>query len=542
MGKSRRNNGPREPGERTETRIYTNPGQWLSPQTQSGITVTPDTALTYSAVFAAINVISTDIASLPCVVYQADVKGGKVHATDHPLYDLLMVEPNDEMDCFHFTQTLISHALRFGNAYAEILWSDTGYPEALLILDPRYIQPKRNNQGKLIYQVLQGTFANGEAWLSPDNVIHLKGLSHDGIVGYSPISQARQTIGLGLAQEVYGSSFYGNNAVPSGFLKTTQTLKKEARENKVHEYEDKHGGAHNAFRTGVLTGDWEWISTSINPVDAEYLASREFSIVEIARWFNISPVKLQDLTQAHYNNVEQLETDYSTNTLRPWIVNYESELRRKLLTRAERKTYSIRHDLSERMRGDESSRVTYYNSLFSIGVISRDEIRLREDLNRVPGGDRYFLAANNYSALGDDGLPVVPIVPVASTEPQPVIEAPQDAPQAVSPDPDAVAAVRAVLVDGVSRLVRREVTALRRSLKKPDHGKAVRDFYSGHQPVVVESLAPLVTAFNCVTRRTLELDGLVSKLVENSEVTEEVLSNWESSKAENLIREWEELG
>jgi HK97 family phage portal protein len=369
------------------------PAGWISPHTQAGIDVSPETALNFSAVFGAINVISTDIAALPCITYRKGEGGSKEPDPTHPLYDMLMVEPNGEVDAFHFPQTLFMHCLGHGDGYAEIgRLKSNGQAAKIWNLDPRDVRPTRDRRKRLVYELQNGRH------ILPENMIHLKGISHDGIKGISVVSRARQSIGLGIAAEIYGAAYFGNGARAGGYLKSKTKPDQSTLDDLREDLENLHGGPFNAHKLGFLVGDWEYIETGLSPEDSQLLATRAFSILEICRWFNISPFKLMDFSQGNYSNVEQSLLDHVTTTLTPWLVNYENELNRKLLTRTDRQKYLIKHDLQARLRGDSAARMNYYKNGWGIGIFSQNDIRRMEDLNPIEYGDVYYIPANNMVA------------------------------------------------------------------------------------------------------------------------------------------------
>jgi HK97 family phage portal protein len=388
----------RRAGPGVERRSYGNASGWLTARTQAGVEVTPDTALNFSAVYAAIGIISGDLASLPCQTLAVTPDGGKRPNLDDPLYETLYHEPNGEIDSWHFFAALWLHFLTRGNGYAEITRYKAGklkgQPAGLHLIDPEQIEPFRDEDRRLWYKTREGQK------IPPADILHLRGMTLDGILGICPVTRARQAIGLGLATEAYGASYFGNGAQTSGFLKSSKNLTKEARDNLREEYNADHMGPYQAHKVGVLVGDWEWVETSLNPQDSQFLMTREFQIVEIARWFNINPIKLMDYTHGNYSNIETANLDYATTTLLPHLTNWERELNRKLIPREQRRSRLIKHDLTSRLRGDSAARMNFYKGGFGIGILSQNDIRRMEDMNPVPDGDRYYIPGNNMVATG----------------------------------------------------------------------------------------------------------------------------------------------
>ena len=583
--------------------IPKNSGSWFLAPSQAGVTVTPETALTYSPVFAAINAISSDIASLPYLTYERSGRGGKREAPDHPLYDLLAFGPNDELSSFDWEQAMYGHVLGWGNAYSEIVRDGNGELVGIYLLDPRTTEPKRDPRGRLYYETKD---ESGEIIRLPsENVIHLRGLAFDGIKGYSPITLGQQSHGLGMATELFGASFYGNSAIPSGVFEAAEDTTPEAVDTFRESIDRIHGGPFNAHRFMVTPPGWKWNQTQVSPENAQFLATRQFSVIEVCRWFNMNPIRLQDYSHSTYSNVEQAAIDYVNITLRPWMVKLETEIDRKCLSREERRRYFTRHDLRARLRGDSAAQSTFLREMLGSGVFSINDALADLDMNDVgPRGDKHYIALN-MAAIEDQVSPTEPLpaktpeVPVmnllqivsavasgdlpaesakamievsfpsvstdlvdsilvplegfkAKTEPEPQPEAltapPEEAP--TPSDEPAREAVRGVLVDSVGRMVRREVAALRKALKKSDFREAVEDFYGSHETIVRESVASGAYAFQTLVNPEDPTPFLVRRLVEDSrseilslaktskdltsDVTQ-VLDTWESNKVESVV-------
>jgi HK97 family phage portal protein len=359
----------------------------------SGVVVTPQTALTLTAYYAGINVISTDVAKLPRLVYRATKGGGKAPATDDPRFRLLARKPNAEMNAVRFWQHAMGHALGWGNHYSEIVLDDrTGLPTALWPLNPGTTKPRRDEKTKALIYVDEETGKK----LLPEQVLHIAGLGFDGIMGYSPATMARQAIGLGIAAEQFGASLFGNGAIPKGLIETPKKLTDQAAKRLRESWENVHGGTLNANRTAILEEGMTWKSTQISPDDAQFLATRKFQVEEIARLFNLPPHKLGDFSHAHLANLEESNLDYLGSTLMGWLVAIEAEINAKLFFESEEGAVFCQHELSALMRGNMGARSNYYSNLFRMGAISPNEIRDKEGLNPIPneaGGDQYLVQA-----------------------------------------------------------------------------------------------------------------------------------------------------
>jgi HK97 family phage portal protein len=363
----------------------------------SGVYVTPETALALTSVYAAINVISTDIASMPRNVLRKLPGGGREVDESHPVQPLISTTPNDELDGFRYTQASMNHVLSRGNGYTEIVRDkSTGTPLDLHILHPTKTQPKFGENGRLYYELTDGaTGTSGHPpRLAADDVIHLAGMGFNGLIGYSPITVARQTIGLSIAAEQFGASFFGNGAIAKGFIKLARKLSEQALNNLRGSYNRVHQGSQNANQVGILEEGADWVNTQVAPDDAQFLETRKFQVVDVARLFRLPPHKIGDYSESHLANVEEANLDYVCTTLLGWVCMIEAQWNRKLLTRLDRLTHEIRIDMSALLRGNTAARMVRWQGLRNMGAVNADEIRLGEGMNPLPagkGGDLYLV-------------------------------------------------------------------------------------------------------------------------------------------------------
>lgn len=352
--------------------------------THSGVGVTPDTALTLSSVFCAVRVISEAVASLPLILYRRLPQGGKDRATEHPVFDLL-ANPNPEQTAFVFRETLQSHVLLHGNFFAEVERDGAGRPVALWPLPPHKVKVQRDDAGHLVYAIV--TNPADPVYLLPENILHVPGLGFDGCVGYSPVALARESLGLTMATERFGASFFGNASRPSGVLEHPGALTDQARDNVRKSWEALHRGTGNTGNVAILEEGMKWAATSVPPEDGQFLQSRAFQITEISRWFNLSPVFLHDLSQgASWQSLESLNTSFYQATIRPWLIRIEQEYAKKLLSAEERSTYFAEHLIDAILRGDTQSRYQAYQTGFMNGWLDLDTILGKENMNPLPGG------------------------------------------------------------------------------------------------------------------------------------------------------------
>lgn len=361
----------------------------------AGVEVDEWNAMTYSAVWACVRLIAETVGSLPFYLYRHLPDGGKELARDHPLWRVLVDQPNPEMSPMTFHETLEAHVLLWGNSYAQIQRDGGGRPVALWPFAPNRVKPMRDENGVLYYHYTPSAGGQPKDYLAQD-VWHVPGLGFDGIMGYSVISMARQSLSLGLASEKYGASFFGNGAMPKGALKHPGELSEPARINLRRTWEDTHQGTGNANRIAILEEGLDFQQIGISPEDAQFLETRQFQVAEVCRWFNVPPHMIRDLSRSTNNNIEQQSIDYGTYTIRPRLVRREQETKRKLLLESDQRAFFPKYDMDELLRGDMASRYAAYNIGRLGGWLNSDEIRAKENMNPIPDGKgKEYLVPSN---------------------------------------------------------------------------------------------------------------------------------------------------
>lgn len=341
-----------------------------------------------TAVYACVRVLSEAIAGLPLNLYRYTPDGGKEKAINHPLYNLLHDAPNPEMTSFIFRETLMSHLLLWGNAYAQII---------------------RNGTGQLIYTYSKDSDEFGadnrcqQIVLSQDEVLHVPGLGFDGLIGYSPIAMAKNAIGISLAAEQYGALFFANGATPGGILEHPGIVKDPV---KLRESWHAQFSGTNRHNVAVLEEGMTFQQLSIPPDQAQFLETRKFQIDEIARIFRIPPHMIGDLEKSSFSNIEQQSLEFVKYTLDPWVSRWEQSMRRALLRPEEKKEYFFKFNVDGLLRGDYESRMNGYATARQNGWMSANDIRELENLDRIPeekGGDLYLINGN-MTKLEDAGI------------------------------------------------------------------------------------------------------------------------------------------
>lgn len=371
---------------------------FLFGRTTSGKPVNERTAMQTTAVYACVRILAEAIASLPLHVYEYQDDGGKKLVHDHPLYYLLHDEPNPEMTSFVFRETLMSHLLIWGNAYAQIIRDGAGRVLGLYPLLPDKMDVQRDDRGNIYYVYSRNSDENpmfkeyGNIKLKAEDVLHIPGLGFDGLIGYSPIAMAKNAVGMTLACEEYGASFFANGANPGGVLEHPGVLKDPS---KVREsWNSVYRGVNNAHKIAVLEEGMKYQQIGIPPEEAQFLETRKFQINEIARLYRIPPHMVGDLDKSSFSNIEQQSLEFVKYTLDPWVIRWEQSLQRSLLLPGEKGKYFIKLNVDGLLRGDYQSRMNGYAVGRQNGWFSANDIREMENMNPIPdeeGGNLYLI-------------------------------------------------------------------------------------------------------------------------------------------------------
>lgn len=366
----------------------------------AGKNVNERSAMQMTAVYSCVRILAEAVAGLPLHLYRYKEDGGKERAIDNNLYHLLHDEPNKEMSSFIFRETLMTHLLLWGNAYAQIIRNGKGEVVALYPLMPNKMQVDRDENGELYYIYTRSsdeakTMDGVTVYLTPRDVLHIPGLGFDGLVGYSPIGMAKNAIGLAIATEEYGAKFFANGAAPSGVLEHPGTIKDPSRlrEN----WNSTFGGSANSGKVAVLEEGMKYTPISISPEQAQFLETRKFQIDEIARIFRVPPHMVGDLEKSSFSNIEQQSLEFVKYTLDPWVIRWEQSLSRALLNEDEKRKYFFKFNLEGLLRGDYESRMSGYAVARQNGWMSANDIRELENMDKIPaedGGDLYLINGN----------------------------------------------------------------------------------------------------------------------------------------------------
>ncbi len=367
-------------------------------RSDAGVLVNEKQAMRITTAFACITIISTDLSSLPLSIFQRMPDGSMREAIEHPMHRLLHDEPNPAMTSMVFRGALLANVLGWGNAYAYIKRDNGSRVRQLTLLPPERTSAvmikQPDGSGKMTYATT-ATIDGSTEYIEPANMLHISGLSNDGITGLSPIGTCKNAFGLAIAAEKFGAQLFGNGSRTTGVLSYPGQLSPEAQENLKKSLREAMTG-DNALRPFVLEEGMTWNQISINPNDAQFLETRKFQRSEIAALFRVALHLLQDLDRSTNNNIEHQSLDHIRYTLRPWAIRIEQEINRKLLSG----TYFCEHDFNAFQRGDFASQTAGFATLRNVGAFSTNDILRQMRMNPIPpeeGGDVRTVPLNTVS-------------------------------------------------------------------------------------------------------------------------------------------------
>lgn len=447
---------------------------WLGGgSTKSGSVVTPDTAMSLTSVYAAVRVISETIASLPLHVYQS-TDNGKTRQSAHPVNTVLSRQANNEMAAFTVRETLMSHVLLWGNGYAEIQRNQRGDIVALWPLLPDRTNAIRKDGVKYFVTKVGSEFVR----LDDRDVLHISGLSYDGLQGYSPITLNRESLGLSMAANEYGARMFSNNARPGGILEHPGKLSPDAVDRLRKSWSEIHQGLSNSHRVAILEEGLTWKQLSVSPEDAQFLETRKFQKGEVATMFNIPPHMIGDLEKATFSNIEHQAIQFVVHTIRPHLVRWEQELNRKLLSG----DYFAEHTVDGLLRGDTASRYASYAVGRQWGWLSANDIRRLENQNDIEGGDTYLTPLN----MVDANAPI--------PEQEPTI------------DPEQERDFAPLVDEAMRRINQREKDRVAALIKRSAPQTELDTFIANHRQYIHDQLQPIAD----VSGKDMDLDAMVN--------------------------------
>ncbi len=456
---------------------------WYEPTfglSNSGQVVTADTAMRLGAVYAAVRVISETVAQVPIIIYRRLPNGGKERA-DHPLTRLLGHKPNVAQDSFQFREMATGHVALRGNGYAEKIRGRGGVVDQLVPLNPARMRPERLLDGRRRFRYT--TELGAPRVFAQEDVFFLPGLSFDGISGVSPIGLQRETLGVAAAARDYGARFFRNDARPGGVLEHAGHFKTDEDREEFRASWQRSQTGPNRHRMAVLEDGMTYKEIGLSNEDAQFLETRKYSDVEIARIFNLPPHKLQILDQASFSNIEQQAIDFVVGSMVPWFVRWECAINTQLIARPD--VFFAEFLLDGLLRGDTAARYSAYGSGITNGWLTRNEARSRENLNPLPGLDEPLSPLNMRQG---------------ANAPQP--ERRQGARQAIKVMAD----------DAAGRLVSREIRELDQALARAGTGDDLRSrvarIYDGQAEFMRKTLLPINIAVRTAFAGSLDVESL----------------------------------
>jgi len=356
-----------------------------------------DKALTLTAVWCAIRLLAESVSSLPISVYTKQANGDKLEDTKSPIYKLVKFKPNYYQNKITFFEFIMLSICTEGNSYVQIVRNNSGTPVQLICLDPSNVTVVVNNN-ELFYQI------DGGSVLDSSDVLHIKTITDDGVTGLSPISQCAKALNWGVSLEEFGSTFFSNGAKPSSILQTDRALSDTALQRLKTSFNSNYGKLKNSNSTIVLEEGLTFKPISISPEQAQFLSSRQFSIEEVARIFNVPPHMLKDLSKSSFNNIEMQSQEFVTYTLMPYLTRIEQEMNLKLFRTNELGKTFVEFNVNGLLRGDVKSRTEAYKTAITNGYMSINEVRQKENMNSIEGGDKHFMQMNmtTIEKVGED--------------------------------------------------------------------------------------------------------------------------------------------
>ena len=347
-------------------------------QSVSGETVTEETALTYSAVYNAISLISGTIGSLPLNLMQRNGKDTVIF-DKNAIHGVMHTQWNPYMTAMTGRETLMAHILAWGNGYAEKVFNGVGDIIELWPIPPNRIINIEMRNDRLVYDIRVG---NETKTLPREKILHIPGLGFDGLIGYSPVAMARKSIGLGMAMETFGSHYFGQGTHPGVIVSHPNRLDAKSHKNLKKSLTEAYSGLGQSHRLMLLEDGMEIKSIGVPPEDSQFLESRQFQIPEIARWFNLPPHKLKDLTKSSFNNIEQEQISFVTDSILPWLVRTEQNYNLQLLTPAQiKQNLYFNHIVEGLLRANSKDRAEFYKFMIMNGIMTPNEVREKEELN-----------------------------------------------------------------------------------------------------------------------------------------------------------------
>lgn len=380
-------------------------GPW-SKKTTSGSIVDEDNVLELPDVLACVRVLSESMASLPLELFNVDDEEDETTlAKDHPVYNLLRWQPNEETTSYELRFEMMVDAIVRGYGAAQIVRTNKGRPLEIWPLEARYLRAYRApDDDRLIYTYSTTGKSAQKIMLEASEVLLIKSFSRGGLLGHSLTRLMANTYGAVRAAHDFADEFFENGSIHSGMIEIPGELSDEAYTRLKKDWKDSHTGKGNRHRAPILEGGAKFNPLSLTNQEAQLLETTKFKRSVVAGILRVPAYLINDLEKATYNNIEHTDLGYVKHSLRPWAVNTEQRCQMSLLNASERKTMLVQHDFSDMSRGDYPSRMDAYQKAVNAGIMSPNDCRRRERMNPYEGGDIYLVQG----ALRDITQPYVP--------------------------------------------------------------------------------------------------------------------------------------
>lgn len=363
----------------------------------AGEDVNRTSALQTSAVFATVRVIAETLASLPCLTYERMGDGSRRRATEHPAYHLLHDAPNPEMTALQFFETETLHVCLRGAGYAEVQWNGLLKPAALWPLEPERVEMRREGDMGALYYEVATTGKPGTTRRAAEQMLHFRGMSWNGLVGYDPLTTMREAFGVAMAVNRTAGTFFANGMKPAHQIEVPRRLSRKARRRLELELKRKYGGSAKAGATVIMDGGAKLSALSVSPENAQLLATRRYSVIDIARLYRVPAHLVGEMEYATYANIEQQSLEFVTYTMRPYLRRFEQELNRRLFPGAQAGRFYAEFLVDDLLRGDVESRFRAFQIARGNGVMTANDWAAKENWPRIPaeqGGDAYMVPGN----------------------------------------------------------------------------------------------------------------------------------------------------
>jgi HK97 family phage portal protein len=459
-------------------------------RTITGRSMSDTHALSLPAIYSAVSHIAGDMATVPLSVYRRRADGGREKA-DHRLNEILGLQPQPMVSAATWREAIQGHVLLRGNGYAEIIMDSGGRVLELRLLSPSDVF---HIKGSEFYKV-----HSQQRLIHMASMLHLAGPGGDGISGWSVLQLAKNNWALASALEEANTRFIANAARPSGVITSPNPITAETAKRLKSMWAANNSGLDSVGKTPVLDNGMEWQQVGVSAEDAQFLESRQFSITDISRWFNIPPHMIGDLERATFSNIEEQAIQYVRNTLRPWAVRHEQQMDTKLLTAKERADgLFVSYNLDGLLRGDISSRTDAYQSMFRMGGLTPNEMRALENRNPVEGGDVAYVSADMVPLDKIEELLAPPAAP--EPDPEPVQEN-SERRREVRGHQDRMTlrkSFHGLLLDAAGRMVRGEVRNIRRLMRNAEGDMddlIARYYFDEHPEFATRTMGPAFRAY-----------------------------------------------